>query len=358
MWKKIEYTNAQIDKAAELIFNPDLSAEEKNKYFEMIENWRAAHAFPMNTFTINLKQKASDNIGIIVVQRLKRLDTIVKKLQRFPKMKLSRMQDLGGCRVIVPKIADVYIMRERIVKSRIRHKLQNEKDYIKQPNINTGYRGVHLIYKYKSDKNDSYNGLLIEIQIRTKLQHLWATAVETVGTFTQNGLKFNQGSKEWLRFFKLCSALFAVAENTTFPLPLKEKESFLNELLDLIANLGVIDKLNTIAVATHTYERWGMKKSKYDKAGYYLLVLNTEKNILNITHYPSDEKAVNHAIEKYMQIESNKASNIDAVLVSAKSIADLKKAYPNYFADIRLFVNTLFKEIRKQAGLKTKELKK
>ena len=351
MWKKIQYTNSQIDKAAEAIFDPNLSTEEKAKYFAMIDDWRAAHAFPMNTFAINLKQKTSNNMGIIVVQRLKRLDTIINKLQRFPKMKLSRMQDLGGCRVIVPKISDVYSMREQLVKSRIRHKLHNEKDYIKDPNPNTGYRGVHLVYKYKSDRNDSYNGLLIEIQIRTKLQHLWATAVETVGTFTQNGLKLNQGSQEWLRFFKLCSALFSVTENTTFPLPIEEKETFLNELLDLIAHLGVVDKLNTIAVATKTYDDWGRNNSKFDKSGYFLLVLDTEKNILNINHYPNGEKSINRAIEEYMKIESSKSANQDAVLVSAKSIADLKKAYPNYFADIRLFLSTLFKEIRKQAGL-------
>ena len=50
-------------------------------------------------------------------------------------------------------------------------------DYITTPK-DSGYRGVHLIYRYYSDKNETFNGLKIEVQIRTALQHAWATAVD------------------------------------------------------------------------------------------------------------------------------------------------------------------------------------
>ena len=59
-----------------------------------------------------------------------------------------------------------------------------------------------MIYRYSSDKGKKdYNGLLVEIQIRSKLQHLWATAVETVDFFTSQTIKSNQGQKEWVTFF-------------------------------------------------------------------------------------------------------------------------------------------------------------
>ncbi len=45
--------------------------------------------------------------------------------------------------------------------------------------------------------------LLIELQLRTRLQHEWATAVETMGTFLQSSLKSSQGPEEWLDFFSL-----------------------------------------------------------------------------------------------------------------------------------------------------------
>ena len=41
-----------------------------------------------------------------------------------------------------------------------------------------------MVYQYKSDRIETYNrNMLIEIQFRTHLQHIWATAVETMGLF-------------------------------------------------------------------------------------------------------------------------------------------------------------------------------
>lgn len=352
MWKTVQYSKNQVDKAAHTILQEDISKEEREQALTIIDNWRAAHAFPMNTFAVNLKEKASYKMGILVAQRLKRLDTIIGKLSRYPDMKLSRMQDLGGCRVIVPKLEDVYIMRDKIMKSRIRHKLHNEKDYIKDPNPNTGYRGVHLVYKYKSDRNDSYNGLLIEIQIRTKLQHLWATTVETVGTFTNNGLKFNQGEEDWLRFFQLTSALFAWEEGTAISenVP-QDKSVLLNELFELISKLYVFEKLRTIAMISKQLKRIEKKMAGFDRAGYYLMVLNLKEYKLHISYYTPTEKAINEAIAKYMKIEEEKDESTDAVLVSAQSITALKRAYPNYFANIADFSQTLVRLAKKHAGL-------
>lgn len=57
-----------------------------------------------------------------------------------------------------------------------------------------GYRGIHDVYEYdvRSDYGVMWNGLLIEIQYRTLLQHSWATAVEVAGLLTHNNPKFSQ----------------------------------------------------------------------------------------------------------------------------------------------------------------------
>lgn len=351
MWKEIKYSKKQIDKAGQTIIKEGISEEERKQCLEIIDNWRAVHAFPMNTFAINLKKKIGGRMGPIVVQRLKRLDTIVEKLARFPDMQLSRMQDLGGCRVILPKIEDVYAMRDKIVKSSIRHKLHNEKDYIKSPNPHTGYRGIHLIYKYKSDRNTKYNGLFIEIQLRTKLQHMWATAVETVGMFTQNGLKFNQGEKEWLQFFQLVSCVFAVEEEKdklTDLIDVVQHMAVIKELLALVNKFDIFNKLYAFAAATIVINQSNKPKNKFDKEGYYLLELDLDSRDLKLTYYPKGEKSANRAIEKYMEIETNKDTKTNAVLVSAKSITALKKAYPNYFADIKDFTDKLLKFVKEQ----------
>lgn len=241
MWKKPEYNKHQINEAGKTIVTPNATDSEKKHALKVIDNWRAAHAYPMHTFAINLKRQVVGIEGAVVVQRIKRLDTICGKLSRFPGMQLYRMQDLGGCRVILPTVEDVYKVKNQIESSRIRHEEKTPKDYIKEPNPDTGYRSVHLIYKYKSDKIKEYNGLMIEIQLRTRLQHLWATAVETVGVFTGNGLKFNKGSGKWIKLFKLFSALFALEEGT--PLP----DDVPNEKLELIETILRLDEeLNAI----------------------------------------------------------------------------------------------------------------
>jgi ppGpp synthetase/RelA/SpoT-type nucleotidyltranferase len=147
----------------------------------------------------------------LVAQRVKRLSSIVAKMRRFQGLRLSQMQDIGGCRAVLSSVAEVRNAVKSFKTSSIRHELAREDDYIANPK-DSGYRGVHLIYKYVSDRSETYNGLKIEVQIRSQLQHAWATAVETVGTFIQQALKSSQGEDEWLRFFCLMGSAIALRE--------------------------------------------------------------------------------------------------------------------------------------------------
>lgn len=347
MRKTVEYKKSEINEAGQKIALNTLSNEEKTQYLKIIDNWRVAHAFPMNTFAINLKNQVADIPGAIVVQRLKRLDTIIGKIKRYPKMELYRMQDLGGCRVIVPTVEDVYLVKKRLRESRIRHILHNEKDYIATPKSNTGYRGIHLVYRYKSEKNKNYNGLQTEIQIRTQLQHLWATAVETVGLFTQNDLKFNQGSESWLDFFKWVSALFSVEERSAIVegVPTDPKV-IAYTVLEKLGELEVIDRLMTIGIATKHVPK--LKRKKKKRPGYYyLLILDFNSLKLYIEEYDG----IDEANERYNEIETQNSfkdeKKVNVVLVSAQSFDALLNAYPNYFVDIRNFNNTLLDLIGK-----------
>lgn len=305
-----------------------------------------------NTFAIHLKHCVQDIPSAVVVQRLKRRDTIVQKLERFPTMKLYRMQDLGGCRVILPKVADVYDLVKQMRTSRIRHEESNYKDYIAIPNPDTGYRGYHLIYKYFSDRNTDYNGLKVEIQIRTKLQHIWATAVETVGVFTDNKLKFNSGSEDWLKFFKLTSGLFAIEERTAIPdgLPTDAMEIF-DQWLVLLEKLDVISTLGTIGIATQKIGH--IKKRAKKQQGYYIIKLWFDPVDVEIEPFYGKEKSLEAAIQAYSELESLKQiSKFDCVLVSAQSYETLVDAYPNYFLDVKQFLQEVSYLLKKYSNLK------
>ena len=75
---------------------------------EVLANWRACHAYPINTFQATLRGEAKHGYGkCIVAQRLKRAPSIIAKLQRFEDMQLARMQDIGGLRAILSSVIKV-----------------------------------------------------------------------------------------------------------------------------------------------------------------------------------------------------------------------------------------------------------
>ena len=148
----------------------------------------------------------------LVAQRTKRLNSIGLKLDREPRMKLSQMQDIGGCRAVVKSVVAVRRLHDFYRdESEMKHKFSKCDDYIKQPRL-SGYRGIDLVHRFHSDKKagEPWNGLKIEMQLRSQYQHAWATAVETVGTFLGEALKSASGPDEWLRFFALMGSVISL----------------------------------------------------------------------------------------------------------------------------------------------------
>ena len=334
-WKVVEYTRSQIVNAGKIIRQDDQNTDEYKSAVDVVDNWRASHAFPLHIIYMHLRRLCSSNNNIIVAERLKRLDSITKKLIREPHMNLWTMQYLGGCRVIVPTIEDVYKYANDYEKSRKRHILKKTYDYIKNPKT-SGYRSLHVVYEYQSDSVSTYNrNMLIEIQYRTHLQHLWATAVETMGLFTKEAIKSGQGSDDVKRFFVLVSALFAMKENQPIPPNVvNDKDEIISEIESLNAKNNFLDFLSGIRVAVDNREKF----TNGNRVSYYILILNYNTKRLQIKSFKSSE--IDEANNIYNSIESTRAeTKIDAVLVRVSSFKELEKAYPNYFSDIGEFVD-------------------
>ena len=94
-WKIVEYSKRQINDAGTIIRKDNTTAEELAFATQVIDNWRAAHAYPMHVIYIHLRRMAAPRNDILVVERLKRLDSIIGKLRRETRMDLWRMQDLS-----------------------------------------------------------------------------------------------------------------------------------------------------------------------------------------------------------------------------------------------------------------------
>ena len=138
------FSKRQVARAGDILRDTSSSREDRNWAMSVLSNWRGIHSYPINTFQATLRDKLRnmDN-DALVAQRLKRAPSIISKLQRFPGMKLSRMQDIGGLRAVVSDLEKVFDLKENYKNSRFQHELVGEKDYIKSPK-ETGYRGIHL----------------------------------------------------------------------------------------------------------------------------------------------------------------------------------------------------------------------
>ena len=144
------YSKKDVQRAGEALISDSLLEKNPELFkwsMKILSDWRANHAYSLDHVT-NLLQEKSFKVDkkSIVVKRLKRTPSIIKKLRRFNSMKLRNMQDIAGCRAIVSSTKHVNKVKNELNKKRE----YGVKDYIKKPKSD-GYRGVHLIRKFKSN---------------------------------------------------------------------------------------------------------------------------------------------------------------------------------------------------------------
>jgi putative GTP pyrophosphokinase len=335
-------SKSQINKAGKILATTDFVDYQQIEWaFDLTNRWRACHAYPINTFqsTLRTKLKAHGYKDYIVAQRLKRLPTIIDKLKRYPAMQLTTMQDIGGLRCILPSIKDVRKLRTEYTQSAyFAPMIVTEKNYIIEPRDEDGYRSAHLVFKYENPLKPDYNGLKIEMQIRTRLQHSWATAVETMGTFLGQALKSRQGDERWLEFFAMTSSAFAFRERCR-PVPrfshLSELETY-QAVANLESELGVLEKMHGFSIATHS-----IYTQRSQGNSYYLIILDSINRTVSVTPYTRD--ALEQAIQDYSEVEVQvtQGRKVEPVLVSAGSIESLRRAYPSFFLDTTEFAKAL-----------------
>ena len=338
-WATPQYRKAEVNAAGKTLIDPAASPDQYERAIEIINNWRASHGFPLNTFQVTLRNRAKRvEAGPLIAQRLKRLPAIGAKLRRFGTMNLAEMQDIGGCRAVVENVPQAAKLVDIYKSSKTKHKFLREKDYVGKPKSD-GYRSFHLIYRYHSDAKDQepWNGLQIEIQIRSKLQHAWATAVETVDFFTGQALKSSIGEEQWKRFFQLMGGALALMEGTTpvAGIPRDQKE-LTKELKEAARQLKVI----------RTLQAWGkaiqILRDYRGDMSYFLLSLDPDAKRISIRGFVEGDSKI--ASEQYVAAERqirDEQRGGQAVLVGVDSIPALRLAYPSFFVDTRLFIRAL-----------------
>jgi ppGpp synthetase/RelA/SpoT-type nucleotidyltranferase len=313
----------------------------------VFDEWRAAHRVVLNTFQATLRGRTKGK-PIIVAQRHKRRNTIIGKLAREPSMKLVRMDDVAGCRLIFRDETQLRDFRTRLHKARFKHRLRHDEDkydYIRSPKA-TGYRGIHDVYEYNvsSKSGEGLRGLYIEIQYRTLIQHAWATAVEVIGFVTENQPKFREGDTRYVEAMALASEILARAhEGQRGPFAEIPNDVVLKSFLALDEELGLLKKLK------------GLNESKAGTTeGGNLILIFDESGKLEVKSFRDATEALRNLfqLEKSMPLA-------DIVLVRADSGQEIKDAFRNYFSNAKDFVRLIEQACAKLSGRdKTVRVKK
>ena len=348
-WTVPEHTRSQVNDAGMTLVDSSASSRDKSRARTIINNWRASHSFPLNALQMNLRHTvAGFGDAALVAQRLKRLSSIEAKLRRSHHMQLARMHDIGGCRAVLPFAEDVLDVVRKYGRSRALHEPLRRYDHLTSPR-ESGYRGVHLVYGYRtrSDAHAVYGGMRVEIQLRSRLQHAWATAVETVGTFSGQALKSSEGNQAWLRFFSLMATELACTEGLP-PVPGTpgDRATLRRELVQLAAELDPVARLAAYGRTLRILEG----DVRNGRAAYFHIYLDLAGENVRWNEYSADERE--DAIRAYEEVETaiRRFPGAETVLVQVGSVEALRPAYPNYFADTTVFVAELKKAIKGSAG--------
>jgi len=123
----------------------------------------------------------------------KTTDSIVAKLKRET-IRLSQMQDIAGCRLIVADVRE----QDRLVDD-LKRLFPEHTVIDRRRHPSHGYRAVHVIAEVQ--------GKPVEIQVRTRLQDLWAQLCEVRSDEIDKDLKYGGGPTEERRDLDTLSQL-------------------------------------------------------------------------------------------------------------------------------------------------------
>lgn len=308
------YSNGDYEKLGHrLRSNPNQISDSD---YEMLQYLRTSYKEPMSKiFSIVDSIANSVDKHCICTYRIKRIDSIISKLLRFPDMIINRAEDIAGCRCILTSKEAVYKLYDRIRKKLDKYQLEIKgkvHDYIENPK-ESGYQSIHLNLTLKGDNRR------VEIQLRTLQQHNWATLVEI--TDLLYGLKLKELGP------KSDESLYRLHQLLSKPLTRLSKHDIYcisdNVITyDYIRRIGDVFSKNYIDVRKHWYS---LKKRR----NYFYLISTGQDGIPDIQSFSNFDQAEACYFDSFINNLSNK--NIVLTHIRNTNFAKISAAYSNYF---------------------------
>ncbi len=293
--------------------------------YEMLQYLRTSYKSPLSTIFNSIEQLAHKiDANCVCTYRIKRIESIISKLIRFPEMQVNRAEDIAGCRCILSNEQQVYDLYNRILKriSKLPFELKGKiNDYIANPK-ESGYKSIHLNVVVKGDNRR------VEIQLRSLEHHNWATLVEISDLLY--GLKLKENGRSCNEELFDLHLLLSKAIQTLGP-------NEINIIADTIIKYGYIHKLGEVFAQNYIEVRKHWNSLRLQSKHFFLIATGSD-GIPEIQGFTNFDEAENQYFEMFVSNKSNK--NIVLTHLQNTNFTKISIAYSNYFLT---FNNTIIR---------------
>ena len=326
---KVNLSKSRIDKSGLALAKGKFKDEvDFIELEEVFDAYRKAHLQPLSETTLELqKLLAGQGTPYYIAQRLKRKPQIIRKLNRLS-VRLTQLQDIGGCRIIVQKNSDV----EKIFNF-LKEKSKNETeftiarvaDYRERGRDDTGYRSLHLIMEKDS--------VSLELQIRSRIQHYWAESIERTSVIYGHHLKEKEGAQEVIDYFKHLSDVFYEIEagrepSTAHKLQIDALRQSCEIIIEASDRHKVFDSfVNEGVIRTLT------EKESRNPTGLNNWILIFDWNQGAFVSWDIVGRDPDSAVSAYVQYERMYPAEegYEVVLIGSSEVATVRQTHSHYF---------------------------
>lgn len=322
-------TKSKIDRAGFALAKDKFrDAEEMIELEDVFDEYRKSHLEPLSETTLEL-QKWLNEYGhdYYIAQRLKRKPQIARKLNRLS-VRLTQLQDIGGCRIILEKnelVEQAIDFLKKKIDSTTDLSLTRITDYRERGRDITGYRSVHLLLER--------GGRKLELQLRSRIQHYWAESIERTSVIYGHHLKEGEGDFEVISYFHKLSDAFYEIESGRTP----SVRSRLD--IDVAKNQSekiIRAKNPSKAIDIHVNEDIILTLTEKEKRSP-----NPINNWIIVFDWSSGQfvswdivgRTPDEAIEAYVRYENQfpAEKNFEVVLIGSSRVATVRRTHSHYF---------------------------
>ena len=168
-------SKTQVDKLGYSLRKVDITEADLRMLDEYRRSFSEAYEFVVGAIR--------NELGLEPTGRPAKSTTSISEKLLRESIRLTQIQDIAGCRLIVDDVPE----QEEVVMS-LTKLFTNSTIVDRREQPSHGYRAVHVIVK---DRNK-----LVEVQIRTSLQHAWAELSEKLSDVVNPGIKYGGGDKK------------------------------------------------------------------------------------------------------------------------------------------------------------------